>query len=273
MSTANLIGSDLIINGTRGDDVIEVRAHLDSTQGYFDEVIESRAAAKSSRDVDIVRQSSAVIAAKPILPAPYATVTANGQEIGRFDLSSFESVWIYGHAGNDRLSVSDALYTMVYLDGGAGNDTLFIDPYKVGADVPVRWLVPPRTTSLMLGGDGDDLLVGSDGVDMLIGGLGSDLARGLGGDDLLIGGATFADGDTKSLLALLSVWKSDAEYGDRIDEFRGAVSDLIPFDMDATFAYYDDGVDTLEGGDGQDWFFTGDRAILPDLTRDETVDW
>lgn len=293
MSTAAIVDNELIIHGTKGDDVIEVRAYIEPDHELQGKA-PGKAADQAAADVFVgplplaslhlaVGSNHAgsgspagievpPVAGKAILPAPYATVIANGEEIGRFDLSWFEDVQMYGGAGDDRLSVSGAIKSRVYLDGGDGNDVLFIEADKSQSGGGEKWFQPPTTRSILQGGDGDDFLAGSDGVDMLIGGAGQDTLRGLGGDDLLIGGATLADGDTKVLFSLFSTWNSNEVYGDRIEMFLNEVSALIPYDMDAVFAFSDGSADYLEGGEGQDWFYAGFGSKIADLAKDEIVE-
>ena len=73
-------------------------------------------------------------------------------------------------------------------NGGAGNDLIFADPLFSGS--PGRWVsVVNGFTDQLLGGDGNDLLVGGGGVDALSGGAGNDVLIGGYGKDELAGGA------------------------------------------------------------------------------------
>jgi VCBS repeat-containing protein len=85
--------------------------------------------------------------------------------------------YLYGDAGNDRIQVFSA-GTPLYLDGGTGDDNLYIldTPYMGDAT--------------LLGGNGNDRLNASSGNDQLFGGsdYGADELWGRGGNDLLDGG-------------------------------------------------------------------------------------
>lgn len=211
---------------------------------------------------------------RPIMPAPYAAVFADGKEIGRFDLYTFHSIRVNGFAGNDRITVDAQVERPVYLDGGDGHDVLALEEGKSpeSKDGTAARLVRPWASAVMLGGEGDDILVGGSGFDILIGGNGWDIARGMGGEDVLIGGGTLADDSPKMLLSLLSLWNGDGDYEERVDAFRAAAGAMILPDMDATFAYSDGDGDVLLGGDGLDWFLGAGNDNLPDLSKGEFVD-
>jgi hypothetical protein len=68
---------------------------------------------------------------------------------------------------------ADALYTVVHVDGSAGDDTIH---GHAGSD-------------LLIGGDGNDIIDGRAGADWITGGNGEDLLSGGAGDDLVYGGA------------------------------------------------------------------------------------
>ncbi|MGE4103706.1 MAG: calcium-binding protein [Pirellulales bacterium] len=139
----------------------------------------------------------------------------------------------------------------IHLVGGAGNDTLIVDPAVLGLGT---W--GSYGDAILEGGDGDDILVGGSGNDHLIGGAGNDTLIsdpsffGLSssysaGNDLLEGG----DGDD----LLVGGNGNDVLLG-------GAGNDTII----SAAAYLEighpggDGNDTLEGGSGDDLLFVGD---------------
>ncbi|MEM8678612.1 MAG: calcium-binding protein, partial [Planctomycetota bacterium] len=74
--------------------------------------------------------------------------------------------------GNDRVEISDALTIPVSIMGGAGDDVL------IGGSGP----------NTLLGGEGNDQITGGSNDDQLIGGAGNDKIFGGDGDDTIIGG-------------------------------------------------------------------------------------
>ena len=94
-----------------------------------------------------------------------------------------------------------------YLIGGPGDDSLI---GSIGND-------------LLDGGTGRDKLLGGDGDDVLIGGLDQDELNGGIGTDLLLGGRTVYDGLSNDYVAFLSEWSAsecvrhaDRAYGERV---------------------------------------------------------
>ena len=100
------------------------------------------------------------------------TITPNGTRV-RFDrispapffldIGTTENIVVNANGGDDVITASNGLATLVHLtiDGGDGNDRI-------------------------TGGDGDDMLLGGNGNDVIIGGRGSDTARLGAGDDTFI---------------------------------------------------------------------------------------
>jgi Ca2+-binding RTX toxin-like protein len=129
--------------------------------------------------------------------------------------------------------------------GAAGGGAITVNLSSMGLglgvgmpldDLAAGQLAPPLGTSLV-GGSGDDILVGTDRRDHLEGGAGDDLIRGLGGDDWLDGGS----GD-------------DAVHGDAGDDtlLGGTGDDLLDGGADDDLLLGGDGDDSVLGGSGQD---------------------
>jgi Ca2+-binding RTX toxin-like protein len=90
-------------------------------------------------------------------------------------LANTRLVYILGQGGNDSLTVDASLREVpAVLVGGEGNDAL---------------KAAHEGYSVLLGGNGDDMLNGGGGNDALIGGGGNDTLKGGAGYDLLSGGA------------------------------------------------------------------------------------
>ena len=117
--------------------------------------------------------------------------------------------------------------------------------------------MPAEGQSVLLGGSGDDELIGGNAHDILIGGLGVDDLKGQADEDLLIGGATLFDDNDRALLAMLREWNSSRTFAQRIANLRGEGTEprenedflLLP---DVTF-FDDDAADKLSGGPDSDW--------------------
>lgn len=107
-----LVNGDLLVSGTSGSDVIVVRPlRTDATK------------------IEVLR---------------------NRVSLGQFDLAAITGqIGVYGHSGNDRITIAAAITTNAELVGGAGNDTL-------------------------TGGTGNDSLHGGAGNDVLVGRRGDD---------------------------------------------------------------------------------------------------
>jgi Ca2+-binding RTX toxin-like protein len=138
--------------------------------------------------------------------------------------------------------------------GGSGNDTL------VG-----NALVP----NLLVGNGGNDVLRGLGGRDVLIGGAGKDQLFGDDADDLLIDSRTVYDGNALFLRTLRFEWQNPAnDYATRINRLKAGV---LGVRISATNVPNDGVADILTGGTGRDWFVfhTGDSIL--GKTPDETA--
>src|SRR5215218_8149131 len=100
------------------------------------------------------------------------TITANGSRVRLdrtapapffIDIGTTENIVVNANGGDDVITASNGLFTLVKLtiNGGTGNDTI-------------------------TGGDGDDLLIGGEGNDVIRGGRGNDTALLGAGDDIFI---------------------------------------------------------------------------------------
>lgn len=94
--------------------------------------------------------------------------------------ADISAVRIQGGAGNDYLFVAPDFAAKATLLGGSGQDTLF-----GGSGNDALW--GGEGNDYVNGRAGDDLLIGGGGEDVMIGDLGSDRIDGGGGDDYLYG--------------------------------------------------------------------------------------
>ena len=114
---------------------------------------------------------------------------------------------------------------------------------------------------MLLGEDGDDLLVGGSGRDLLIGGTGADRIVGNADDDILISGYTDYDSHTAALQAIMLEWTSERSYQVRCDNIEAGVTEEMFYlkaeaDSNKPRTVHDDNAtDSLTGSAGLDWFF------------------
>jgi hypothetical protein len=196
------------------------------------------------------------------------TVSSNGTSLGTVIPSGslpFAHLIVNGGDGVNVIQLVGGLTVPAILIGGSASDTL---------DAQCS-----TAANVLVGGGGNDTLLGGSGNDILIGGLGNDTATGNGGDDILIGGTTSYDANLAALCALMREWgRSDASYSTRVNHLKGSTGGLNGSYVLTTATVQDDGVaDTLTGNAGTDWFFARvpgyswqkDRVI--DRTSAETL--
>jgi hypothetical protein len=95
----------------------------------------------------------------------------------------------------------------------------------------------------------------------LIGGLGQDALYGRNDDDILIHGTTEHDANDSALAAPLDEWNADRPFDLRaanLADGSGTPGDNLNtlHYLTAATVHDDDESDTLNGGVGQDWFFS-----------------
>jgi Ca2+-binding RTX toxin-like protein len=132
--------------------------------------------------------------------------------------------------------------------GGSGNDTL------IGSNLG----------SVLVGGPGNDKLYAGNVNSLLIGGTGSDSLSGGQGDDILIAGTTDYDSMTAALDAILAAWSAPNQ------SFTNAVAGLVlgvgpKFQYPLTSNTIPDDLaqDVLTAGKGPDWFWVWKTDIYP----------
>lgn len=166
-------------------------------------------------------------------------------------------VSIFGDGGDDTVTVSGSLVDVqplhLIINGDNGNDTLTANGVRLGS---VRLSFH--------GGDGDDIISGSDDRDMVDGGLGNDLISGNDGNDMLMGG------DGRDTISGGS--GTDTVFGnagnDNLSGDAGEDSLIGGFGDD--FLNGNDDNDTLEGGFGNDTLSgsAGDDSVEGNQGRD-----
>ena len=131
-------------------------------------------------------------------------VFVNGDLIGEFRRKEVNSIQINGYDGDDFIDLSNniSIYSIVY--GGQGNDLIF----------------GSNGSNELHGDEGDDVIYGGNGADQLFGDAGNDWLFGGNGADSLVGGAG------------------------------------------NDFIFGGNGADSLDGGDDEDWLFGENGADL-----------
>jgi Ca2+-binding RTX toxin-like protein len=109
-----------------------------------------------------------------------------------------------------------------------------------------------NASSVLLGGNGDDVIFGGSKQSVLIGGSGQDVIQGGFREDLLIGGNTSYDNSPVDLLAILNYWSGTENYASRVTKLRNGTG--VPVLNGSTVS--DDGKrDVLFGNNSLDYFF------------------
>ncbi len=136
----------------------------------------------------------------------------------------------------------------VLVQAGNGNDWVSLHP---NLDKP----------AVILGGNGDDRLVGSGKArNIIIGEAGRDTIVGRNTSDVLIGNRV--NRTASQLIGLLNTWTSSLGYTQRINAIRPALTKYI----------FDDQVqDSLTGNGDNDWFLTKPRDLTMDLSATEVL--
>jgi len=176
-----------------------------------------------------------------------------------------------GGAGNDVITISAEDFR--HVDGGAGADSITgssLDDTIIGGDSSAAdlqdtllgglgndYLVGGYHHDLLFGGDGNDTLDGGLHNDLLDGGEGNDLLQGGDGNDTLIGGAgidTFQGGAGNDVIAISAEDYRVVDGGTGADSITGTALDDTLIGGDSSAA---DLQDTLFGGLGNDSLLGG----------------
>jgi parallel beta-helix repeat protein len=203
--------------------------------------------------------------------------------------TTFRSVEnLIGGSGDDTFKFVGRGSIAGRIDGGAGVNTL--DYSSIGSGVRVNLFAGTATATggvadiaNVIGGAGNDILVGDaqanrlvggGGRDILIGGDGADSLVGGNGDDLLIGGKTAFDGSASALNSLMAEWQRPIALATRIQHLTRAKSGGAngATVLTAATVFDDAGApDSLQGGAGSDWFITFAGDSITDQTAADTV--
>ncbi len=231
-----IVGDDLIVQGTDGSDTIYAWSGAGNTVSVWMNGVSSGpfALPASGRVIVFSGQShDRVIATDLMRTAEIYGGDGNDLLVGGFASDEIDggngTDRIWGGLGND------------FLFGGSGNDFIY---GREGSDV-------------LIGGAGDDYLEGLDGADILIGGLGVDRVVGGSGDDILIGGTTVYDNNLSALKAIHATWNGVGNVTLKRGLLSSGTSSVRLSRNGSATVLDDNSSDTFIGGSGVDWFFSG----------------
>jgi hypothetical protein len=139
-------------------------------------------------------------------------------------------------------------------------------------------LIDLSTKSMLSGGDGTDILAGSNGDDILLGGNDCDLLTGFGGNDVLAGGDGLdallgCDGHDILIAGQISSQQTTAGLRAMGVEWAASKATSPTEATEADRVVTDNDFDLLSGGGGSDWFIVsrGD-GVLDYSTRTGSKD-
>ncbi|WP_020472909.1 DUF4394 domain-containing protein [Zavarzinella formosa] len=208
-----------------------------------------------------------------------------GVDTGKAGTTSFKGFGnLVGGKGNDTFKISVGASISGFLEGGSGTNTLDYRAFKTSVffsyDLGISTAIGGFVDDIqnVMGGEGNDILVGCDvvnvlsgngGRDIIIGGSQDDQLNGGAGDDILIDGETEFDSDVTGLMLLQAEWvRTDETYAQRLAHLRlgGGLNGTAV--LDSTSVFTDEAVDKLTGGAGTDWFFANISIPPIDILTD-----
>lgn len=233
--------------------------------------------------------------AGPNVASTWSIISSNA---GLMNGMSFLNVQnLRGGSDNDVFSIADGKGVTGTIDGGFGFDfmdyTAWTTPVVVnlatGTSTGIglginkiegvlggngdNTLIGNSSNNILVGGSGDDKLSGGTGRSILIGGKGTDDLKAGTGDSLMIGGQTKYDSTTAALISLMNEWqRTDINYLQRVDHLRngGGLNGSNTLSLGSTVL--DDGLsNSLTGNLGADWFFQGANDLLFGLQPGELI--
>jgi Ca2+-binding RTX toxin-like protein len=199
-----------------------------------------------------------------------AGVIDGGGGTNTLDYSAYRQPIIVNLTAGTATNVGRGIRGIQNVLGGAGNDVLIGDGANnilcggPGNDI----IYGIGGNNVLCGSGGNDTLVGGSGRDILIGGPGADVLKAGDGGDILVAGSLAFDTDLARLGALLAEWsRTDLSFGQRIDHLLngGGLNVLDGAPVLLNAGMVlDGGRNTLIGGRGQDWFWGTIKGDLAD---------
>lgn len=185
-------------------------------------------------------------------------VYRNGEQLG----SSFaaDRIFANGDSGSNYISAASNITIPVIFYGGSSKDTLI----GGGGD------------DVLVGRRGIDYLVGGAGRDILVGGLDSDNLDGGDGEDILVGSSWGTSENFADLATVTSEWSNTSRaFATRVTRLRNGASGLAAFFGSGT-VIKDAKIDQLTGGTSSDWVFrdldgTNSDSVIGATSADTTT--
>jgi Ca2+-binding RTX toxin-like protein len=268
--SATLKGGLLTVEGTKGNDVINVVRDKKKTQNVLVQINKKRTLAFKLRKINSILVNSGSGNDTVTLNekrGALARATLNGGP-GNDRLNSGKvNDRVDGGEGNDIIKDAGGNNTLI---GGGGNDIIYGhngDDHVDGGDGADQ-IAAKGGADFVEGGDGNDKLEGGEGDDWVYGDGGDDIVRGQGGADIL-------GGDNEDVL---NFWGEDApaplkgndrlEGGDGDDWLLGSIESnrkpILDDDTPGKNRDLDNGIDTLIGGSGDDIIDRRGNDVAPD---------
>jgi uncharacterized delta-60 repeat protein len=181
----------------------------------------------------------------------------------------------FGGSETDTVDFSDATAALTVRlndladDGPAGNENVHADVENVLGGAGNDTLVGSVLANVLVGNGGADTLSGFAGRDVLIGGKGADTLNGVDGDDLLVGASTVYDANLPFLLTIGFEWRNpENPYATRVARLTAGV---MGAKLSAANVPNDLAVDLFGGGSERDWFLYHAGDSLTDREAGETA--
>ncbi len=159
---------------------------------------------------------------------------------GTLTLATIENALLTGGGSDNKIRANAFTLGSVTLLGGDGNDVL-------------------------IGGSKADSLFGGNGNDLLIGGADKDTLSGDADDDFLIGGTSSVSGNVTALNAIMAEWISGNAYATRVANLTSSTSNSGANGTTKLTASNDNAADRLTGGSELDLFFSSSLDVLVDF--------
>jgi hypothetical protein len=221
----------------------------------------------------------------------------NAGQAGAFSFAGFKN--LQGGTASDTFKFSPAGVISGSINGGGGGDWLDYSLFTTGVSVNLtagaasrvaggaagkltqiqnviggggnNTLIGNAQGNILIGGGGTNVIQGGSGRSILIGGTGKATIAGGSGDDILIAGTTTFDANEAALMTLLKEWqRTDKTYAERISDLRTGAGFAAGHKLirGTTVLDNDTASATLTGGAGLDWFFAnlGPGGVVDHIT-------
>jgi hypothetical protein len=207
-----------------------------------------------TRDIDILN-ASATIQADPADSSKQMLVLDASQLL--WNVNSSLNIDLAAGANNG-VSVTIAGNPMGNITTSDGSPFALVEVF--GASYQQADIIDARglsVSTVLVGGNTNDVLYGGSGRNLLIGGAGIDTLYAGSAGDILIGGSTSYDADPTALAFVMAEWdRTDIVYAALVNHLNGGlVGGLNGSYLLSSATITDDAtVDVLNGGAGLDWF-------------------